>query len=131
VPGSLPRLKKRAEFLRVAGLRLKWAAPGLILQIGPRSDEAPTGVRVGFTASRKVGNAVLRNRSRRRLKAAAAEIMPAEARSDCDYVLIARPETAKRPFNLLLEDLRTALRRVKTPRNTLAGNTTESPKDRS
>ena len=131
MPGSLPRLKKRAEFLRVAGLRLKWAAPGLILQIGPRSDEAPTGVRVGFTASRKVGNAVLRNRSRRRLKAAAAEVMPDEARSDCDYVLIARPETAKRPFNLLLEDLRTALRRVKTPRNTLAGNTTESPKDRS
>jgi ribonuclease P protein component len=130
VPGSLSRLKKRAEFLRVAGLRLKWAAPGLVLQIGPRNENLPTGVRVGFTASRKVGNAVLRNRSRRRLKAAAAEIMPSEARSDCDYVLIARPETVRRPYNLLLEDLRTALRRVKTPRNTLAENATESPKDK-
>jgi ribonuclease P protein component len=86
---------------------------------------------VGFTASRKVGNAVLRNRSRRRLKAAAAQLMPDDARPDCDYVLIARPETVTRPFDLLLEDLRTALRRVKTPRNTLAGNATESPKDRS
>jgi ribonuclease P protein component len=69
--------------------------------------------RIGFTCSRKVGNAVARNRARRRLRAAARAVLPALARPGWDYVLIGRPvETATRPFALLLDDLRAALSRV-------------------
>lgn len=103
------RLKRRAEFLRVAAARRKWAAPGLVLQAAPAGSEQ---ARVGFTVSRKVGNAVARNRARRRLRAAAEQVMPAEAAAGYDYVLIGRQETLNRPFLSLLKDLRVALKRV-------------------
>lgn len=116
---TLARLKKRSDFLRVAGLRRKWATPGLILQVGPtpspetKADGTTDDVaRVGFTVSKKVGNSVERNRARRRLKAAAGEILPALARSGVDLVVIGRRETLERPYSLLLQDLRTALKRV-------------------
>ena len=107
----IERLKQRSEFLRVAAARRKWVAPGLILQAAPRpalegSDAAP--FRIGYTASRKVGNAVARNRARRRLRAAVAEIMPARASPGCDYVLIARARTVDRRFADLVIDLETA-----------------------
>jgi ribonuclease P protein component len=105
------RLKRRSEFLRVAGARRKWATPGLVLQ-ARRRPENGGATRIGFTASRKVGGAVERNRARRRLKAAAAEIVPAHAKAGYDLVLIARGATAKRPWSALLEDLETALKRV-------------------
>ncbi len=109
----LVRLKKRADFLRVAALRRKWAAPGLILQSAPTPPESRAdATRVGFTVSKKVGNAVERNRARRRLKAAAGEILPALAALDTDLVVIGRRETLTRPYSLLLQDLRTALKRV-------------------
>ncbi len=110
------RLKKRADFLRIAALRRKWVSPGLILQAAPvglvPSEESAVGVRVGFTVSRKVGNAVARNRAKRRLRAAVAEIFPQSAQLGLDYVLIGRRETIERPYALLLQDLRTALKRV-------------------
>lgn len=68
-------------------------------------------MRVGFTASRKVGNAVVRNRAKRRLRAA-ARILAVEGRPGTDYVLIARGATAERPFSALLEDLEAALVRI-------------------
>ena len=68
-----------------------------------------SGCRVGFTASRKVGNAVARNRAKRRLRAAAQAILPTEARPRTDYVLVARPATLVRPFEALLRDLAAAL----------------------
>lgn len=124
---TIGRLKRRSEFLRVADLRRKWAAPGLILQAAPAietsppnaSPDAPRGsgeplcdLRVGFTCSKKVGNAVARNRAKRRLRAIAAAILPDHARPGYDYVLIGRQETLVRPFALLLQDLQTALKRV-------------------
>jgi ribonuclease P protein component len=128
---ALPRLKHRAEFLRVAGAGRKFVAPGLILQVLRRelasaavpgdaaaSDSAPRdgnlgdAKRVGYTASRKVGIAVARNRARRRLRAAVAEIMPVCAAPGHDYVLVARAATLKRPYAALVEDLKTALRRL-------------------
>lgn len=115
---ALARLKKRADFLRVAGQRRKWATPGLILQAAPVPDLSPDAdstadaIRVGFTCSKKVGNSVARNRARRRLKAAVDEVFPATARPGNDYVVIGRPETVDRPYSLLLQDLRTALKRV-------------------
>ena len=107
---ALARLKRRSDFLRLAAARRKWVTPGLILQAQPRADgSAP---RVGFTASRKVGGAVERNRARRRLRAAAATVIGAHGRADHDYVVIARSDTLRRPFPALLADLEAAMRRL-------------------
>jgi ribonuclease P protein component len=129
-PVAVERLKTRRDFLRVAGRRRKWVTPGLILQAAPTpagavpaaagpqavpGGGAPTPrplARVGFTVSKKVGNAVARNRARRRLKAAAAEVMPALATPGTDYVIIGRGMTLDRPWDALKTDLGTALRRV-------------------
>ena len=73
-------------------------------------------LRVGFTASRKVGNAVMRNRAKRRLRAAAAQILPVQGSPGTDYVLIARGTTAGRPYAALIADLAAALRRVERSR---------------
>ncbi|HZS84297.1 MAG TPA: ribonuclease P protein component [Stellaceae bacterium] len=109
----IARLTRRAEFLKVAAAGRRWAAPGLVLQV-LRSGVVASGkpIRLGFTASRKVGIAVLRNRARRRLRAAAAEVMPRHAAPGHDYVLIARAATPSRPYSALVEDLCTALRRL-------------------
>lgn len=113
---GLGRLKRRAEFLRVAGVGRKSVTPGLILQVAPQPDTAasPAGftLRVGFTASRKVGIAVERNRARRRLRAAVQQVMALHAAPGRDYVLIARAGTAGRPFAALLGDLKVALRQT-------------------
>jgi ribonuclease P protein component len=110
---AVGRLTHRSEFLRVAAARRKWAAPGLVLQACERTDAPTAGPpRVGFTATRKVGNAVVRNRARRRLRAAAAALLPTLGRAGWDYVLIARDATAERPFDALLGDLEAALARV-------------------
>ena len=69
-------------------------------------------VRVGFTASRKVGNAVTRNRAKRRLRSAAASILLGEGKPGTDYVLIARASTVDRPYDVLIADLEAALCRV-------------------
>jgi ribonuclease P protein component len=122
------RLKRRSEFLRVAGARRKCAMPGLVLQ-ARRQDEAGGATRVGFTASRKVGGAVQRNRARRRLKAAAGQIVPGHAKAGFDLVLIARGATAKRPFRALLADLTAALKRVGAWRGTDAEDTRTPPPD--
>jgi ribonuclease P protein component len=85
--------------------------PGLILQACRQSGTAEP-VRVGYTASRRVGGAVERNRARRRLRAAVAAVMPQHARQGHDYVVVARTETLRRPFPALVHDLETALRRL-------------------
>ena len=119
---ALSTLARRADFLRVAGRGTKWATAGLVLQACPRSipNDAsgldPSGanvsatptIRVGFTASKKVGGAVVRNRARRRLRALAAEAVPGY-----DYVLIARAETATRDYADLRNDMRFALKRLR------------------
>ncbi len=114
---AVVRLKRRPEFLRVAATRKRWVAPGLIVQVrrhtggnGPRSEDSI--VRVGFTVSRKVGNAVARNRARRRLRAAAERVMPVQARPGHDFVVIGRAATLTRPFEALISDLTTALKRL-------------------
>jgi ribonuclease P protein component len=113
----LLRLKRRSEFLRVAASRRKFVAAGLILQALARPGEAEGApIRVGFTASRKVGMAVERNRARRRLRAAVADVMPRLGRPGVDYVVIARAETVRRPYAALVKDLETALRRIEEGR---------------
>ena len=111
---SVVRLPKRSDFLRVAGLKRRWAAPGLVLQVAPRPDDAKLAkgeIRVGFTATRKVGGAVTRNRARRRLRAAVRQVIPSSGRPDLDYVVIVRTATAQRSFDKLVSDLETALKK--------------------
>jgi ribonuclease P protein component len=118
MPRGLVRLKTRADFLRVAASGRRAVRPGLMLQAATTPPETAFGIdgapaaRVGFTASRKVGNAVARNRAKRRLRAAAAEILARDARRGTDYVLIARAETGERRYVELLGDLASALRQV-------------------
>ncbi len=69
-------------------------------------------LRVGFTVSRKVGNAVKRNRARRRLKAAAVEVLSLHARQSHDYVIIGRAATLGRDYACLVQDLRWCLKRL-------------------
>jgi len=108
---KLVTIRKRAEFLAVAASGKKWVAPDFILQIGD-AHPASSSIRYGLTASKKIGNAVKRNRARRRLRALAAEIIP-YAKPEHDYVLIARATTPDCPFDDLRQDLIKGLKRMK------------------
>jgi ribonuclease P protein component len=109
---GLARLKRRADFLRVAAARRSAARPGLVLQAAPGPHDGGMTVRVGFTASRRVGNAVVRNRAKRRLRAAATEVLGRQGVPGNDYVLIARTTTGARPYFQLVGDLEGALRQI-------------------
>lgn len=113
VSSCLIVLKKRAEFLLAARARRAPVA-GFLLQARERAaTEAAQGIRVGFTCSKKVGNAVARNRAKRRLRALAREILPEMGRPGWDYVLVGKPEaTIGRDFADLQADLRRAMERV-------------------
>ena len=109
MPAARPahRLKRRAEFLLVASKGRKAPSPGLVLQALRRDDAEPA--RLGFTVTKKVGNAVIRNRTKRRLRAAARAVLASDAVMGVDLVLIGRDTTRGRPFALLVDDLRRSL----------------------
>jgi ribonuclease P protein component len=121
----LGTLKNRGDFLAVRG-GARWAGEAFVLEAARRKVAIPTppanGVniaiaqgdrpRFGFTVTKKLGNAVVRNRIRRRLKAAVAAVAAGTAVPFCDYVLIARLPALKRPFQDLKADLEKALGRV-------------------
>lgn len=110
-PGGFSVLKTRPEFLRVASARRQGTA-SFLLQARDRRDGDPK-VQVGFTASKKTGNSVTRNRAKRRLREIARALIPAQGRPGWDYVLVSRPgATVSRPFAEMLGDLETALRMV-------------------
>lgn len=103
---QIDKIRKRRDFLAAAHGR-KRAERGLVLQALDRNDGGMP--RAGFTVTRKVGNAVVRNRAKRRLRAAAAEILPLAAKPGYDYVLIGRQTTPMRRWAELLADLTAAL----------------------
>lgn len=109
-PAPPKRLKRRAEFLRVAAKGRKAPSPGLVLQVLARDDTDP--VRLGFTVTKKVGNAVIRNRTKRRLRAAAHEVLKDSPVQGTDMVLIGRDTTRGRKFTLLIDDLRRSMAKL-------------------
>ncbi len=103
-------LTKRRDFLAAARAR-RQGSKGMMVQGRNRHDDG--GIRVGFTCSKKVGNAVARNRAKRRLREVARMVLPSHGRPGWDYVLIGRAqETAQRPFEELKRDLVYALKRI-------------------
>ena len=88
--------------------------PGFVLQMAPVPAElAGPAIRVGFTVSRKVGNAVVRNRVRRRLREIARQVIPQSARADHDSVRVGRQGARGRDFAAMRTELQEALRRLK------------------
>lgn len=107
----MDHLRKRADFLRAArGIRRVEGAITLETCATPEAEAQPGRLRIGFTASKKIGNAVTRNRAKRRLRAAASQVLPLLGRPGHDYVLVARGTAVARPFPALLSDITTALK---------------------
>lgn len=106
---KLETLKKREQFLAVQKHGKQVAAAGLVLQCRCKGEHHP---RLGFTVSKKVGNAVERNRVKRRLRALAREILPKHVKAGCDYVLVGRRAALTRPFDKLKADLTYVLHAV-------------------
>ncbi|NIZ08265.1 ribonuclease P protein component [Pseudooceanicola sp. HF7] len=108
--GVLNVLTKRSDFLLAARAK-RQGTPAMMVQARKRAEDGV--VRVGFTCSKKVGNAVARNRAKRRLREIARQVLPTHGHPGWDYVLIGRKDaTAERNFALLVQDLEQALRKI-------------------
>ena len=111
---KIERMTSRPQFL-AAAKGVSEARGAVVIQRLDRADGDLT-VRVGFTATRKVGGAVVRNRAKRRLRQAARALVPQLGSAGSDYVFVARMGTADRPWERLLDDVKSALTRLATPR---------------
>lgn len=114
---EIRRLKRRAEFQAVARLGRKWVMPGVVVQAMKRgsarnADIPDTVIRTGFTASRRVGGAVVRNRAKRRLRALARELLPGGCAGGYDVVFIARGGMSGRDHEELKADMAKCLKKL-------------------
>lgn len=113
--GGICTLTKRADFLRAASAR-RMGTGSFLLQARPRGDDTPA-IRIGFTASKKIGNAVARNRAKRRMRAVVRDVLPKLGQAGWDYVLVAKPEaTISRDYTDLVADLTRALQQIHSER---------------
>jgi len=112
---AIERLKKRADFLACAQAP-SCARGAVVVQARPRGDDKPL-VRAGFTATKRIGGAVQRNRAKRRMREAARLLLPDLARPGCDYVFIARGGVTTRAWARLLDDVKSALIRLAAERD--------------
>lgn len=104
---KLIQIKKRADFLKVQSKGRKWVSHGLIIQTMPNDEDIK---RIGFTVTKRTDkSAVKRNRIKRRLRAAAADILPEYAKNGQDYILVGRPQTLTRPYDALKKDIKWCL----------------------
>ncbi len=106
----IDRLRKRPDFLAAAKGAV--CARGAVVAQARSRNDGTLAVRIGFTATRRIGGAVVRNRARRRLREAARLLAPLHSRAGCDYVFVARGGTVARPWGRLLDDMKTALIRL-------------------
>ena len=119
VAPAIYRLKHRRDFLQAARQGRKWAMEGLVLQVRHRVAREtleilePGAVRVGFTVTKKIGNSVIRNRVRRRLRAVADQVLEDVTAKGLDLVIVGRKGTIKRQYSDLIKDLKTALKKLK------------------
>lgn len=115
---DVKRVLRRADFLAAdryartsSGARI--VTPAFILLVNRRDGaETQAETRVGFTVSKRLGNAVRRNRARRRLREMARQILPEHAIAGADHIFIARPLPEERDFEQLLDDARQSLRKA-------------------
>ncbi|QNN68607.1 ribonuclease P protein component [Sphingomonas lutea] len=104
-------MRKRADFLAANGGK-RAATPGFVLLIRDRRDSDPSK-RVGFTVTKKIGGAVVRNRMKRRFRALAQEIVPTAGLAGADHVMIGRAGGVERDFALLRAELEVALQKLR------------------
>lgn len=118
----LARLTQRKQFLAAADRGRRFRSSAFTVQVldapareaeGSDAARDSSGLRLGLTASRKVGNAVKRNRIRRRLRVAAQQALAAQADRPCDVVIVARPETLTAGFRTLVSELSVAIERAR------------------
>lgn len=109
--GKILHLKNRRDFVRVAG-GIRMVVSSVILQAAPNLCEEKRPFRVGFTTTKKIGNAVVRTRVRRRLRAVVRELFAQFAKDNVDYVLIGRNNTVLCPYQTLKEDVKWALKKT-------------------
>lgn len=103
-------MRKRADFL-AANRGRRHAATGFVLLVHPRRDDS-SAIRIGFTVTKKIGNAVVRNRMKRRFRALARELLPERGIAGADHVLIGRAGGIEMDFAVLRCDLARALDRL-------------------
>lgn len=109
------KITRRADYIAVS--KEKWQArPNLVIQAKNRQDDDDT-IRLGFTATKKIGGAVVRNRAKRRMREIARLIIAENGQSQHDYVFVARPTTPSCDFFVLLDDAKQALLRLSRQNN--------------
>ena len=117
MPVELLRLKKRSDFLRVASSKRRFVIKSMVIQYTKQNlhdelNQVPASIGLGFTVTKKQGNAVIRNRIRRRLKEAANIVFSEDGKKGYDYVIIGRLIAKDRPFGDLVNDMRFSLKHI-------------------
>ncbi len=107
-------LRTRSDFLKVQAAPRVGTSTLVLHALAVADGAQDTPIHVGYTVTKRCGNAVIRNRIKRRLRSAARSILPEEGTQGCSYVLVGKPATCEAEFSDILRDLRYALRKHAT-----------------